>query len=257
MARNYYTTSQAAALLSVSADTVLKWVRAGKIASYRTPGGHARIPSEAVNALLPQAAGDQTPADDETGGRDESPFHYCWDFYAGPDGAARAACEDCVVYRSQARRCYEMRSLPEQFGPLKLFCETSCEECDFYQLTHASATSVLVVSRNKAWREKLLAQAQDRALDLRCAASEYGCGKLIQTFRPDFIVLDSSFGSSRTREFCHHLAADERIPFARVILASQKASWAEKCASEVFAWIKKPFSVDQLTDLVSGITKEI
>ena len=51
MAKDYFTTTEAANLLSVSPDTVLKWVRAGKIESYRTPGGHSRIPSEAVARL--------------------------------------------------------------------------------------------------------------------------------------------------------------------------------------------------------------
>ena len=51
MVKDYYTTSEAARLLSVSADTVLKWVKADKIDSYRTPGGHARIPKAAVDAI--------------------------------------------------------------------------------------------------------------------------------------------------------------------------------------------------------------
>ena len=55
MIKDYYTTTEAARKLAVSADTVLKWVKAGKIDSYRTPGGHARIPKEAVETLLPKS----------------------------------------------------------------------------------------------------------------------------------------------------------------------------------------------------------
>ncbi|WP_457826562.1 MerR family transcriptional regulator, partial [Staphylococcus aureus] len=49
--KDYLTTSQAARLLAVSPDTVLKWVRAGKVKSYRTLGGHFRIPLSEIGAV--------------------------------------------------------------------------------------------------------------------------------------------------------------------------------------------------------------
>ena len=48
--KDYLTTSQAAKILSVSPDAVLKWARAGKIEAYRTPGGHFRIPKSALSS---------------------------------------------------------------------------------------------------------------------------------------------------------------------------------------------------------------
>jgi excisionase family DNA binding protein len=39
-------THQAARLLSVDAGTVIRWADAGKLPSFRTPGGHRRIRRE-------------------------------------------------------------------------------------------------------------------------------------------------------------------------------------------------------------------
>ena len=249
MRRNHYTTSQAAKLLSVSADTVLKWVKAGKIVSYQTPGGHNRIPAEVVEALLPGGGDAPLPHEIARG------YDHCWDFYAGESGV-RNECRECVAYKSGARRCYEMRSIPEEFGHLRLFCQTKCEDCEFYQLTHErQRRSILVVSRQENWLARLAGQASGGDLKLEFATSEYECGAVIEKFRPDFIVLDCSFGSKRTPEICRHLNEDERIPFTRIILTSRLARWTDDCAQEVCGWIEKPFTVDQLGAFIESAAR--
>ncbi|MBC8425721.1 excisionase family DNA-binding protein [bacterium] len=247
--KSYYTTSEVAKLLSVSADTVLKWVKAGKIASHRTPGGHNRIPGEAVSALLP-ADGQAHAATTEAPSPDPG-YTYCWSYYGGTDGV-RTECRNCVAYKSQARRCYEMRDIPEEFGHLRLFCQSRCEDCEFFQLTHKQNQSVLVVSRNRSWMSDLARQALTSDLSLETASSTYECGAVIGKFRPDFIVVDCSFGTGRTKDICRHLNDDDRIPFTRIILTSRKANWAEDCAQDVFGWIEKPFTMDQLGALIEG-----
>jgi excisionase family DNA binding protein len=79
------TTGEAARLLSVEPDTVLKWIKRGKIAALRTPGGHHRIPATAVHALL-----GQTP---QPGGVP------CWQFF-GSTEAPPDQCLACAYYRS-------------------------------------------------------------------------------------------------------------------------------------------------------------
>jgi excisionase family DNA binding protein len=46
--RRYYTTHEVAGLLGVSLPTVVNWVKSGRLDAHRTPGGHRRIPPEAL-----------------------------------------------------------------------------------------------------------------------------------------------------------------------------------------------------------------
>lgn len=46
------TTNQAAQMLGVAVSTVQKWVELGKLASWKTPGGHRRIPLASVQGVL-------------------------------------------------------------------------------------------------------------------------------------------------------------------------------------------------------------
>ena len=47
----HISTGKAAKMLSVTPDAVLKWIKKGKIPARRTPGGHYRIPLDAVYRL--------------------------------------------------------------------------------------------------------------------------------------------------------------------------------------------------------------
>lgn len=248
MAKDYHTTSEAARLLSVSPDTVLKWVKAGKIDSYRTPGGHARIPKEAVDALLPKA--EPSPVESERSA-DRGSFKYCWDFHS-EEGEVKTQCRECVAYRSRAHRCYEMINIPEQFGHLKLHCGNDCDACEYFQLMRGQSTNALIVTRSRHLLEALKTKAEESWLTIRFATSEYACASMIDKFRPDFVVIDCAFGMSRTRDICQHLLHDDRIPFARIILSSKRANAREYCNNEAFGWITKPFTMYQLESLIRG-----
>ncbi len=50
--RGFYTTPQAARLLSVSLPTVVNWIKARKLRAHRTPGGHRRIAREELAAFM-------------------------------------------------------------------------------------------------------------------------------------------------------------------------------------------------------------
>lgn len=52
--RAYYTPTEVAKMLGVSKPTVIKWCRNGEIeGAHQTPGGHWRIPSDAVQGVDP------------------------------------------------------------------------------------------------------------------------------------------------------------------------------------------------------------
>lgn len=50
------TTKQAADMLGVAVSTVQKWVELGKLASWKTPGGHRRIPVASIRAVLQKSS---------------------------------------------------------------------------------------------------------------------------------------------------------------------------------------------------------
>ncbi|KAB2314573.1 response regulator [Betaproteobacteria bacterium SCN2] len=49
---NFYTSREAAKVLGVSVTTIQIWVESGVLPAWKTAGGHRRIPSEAVEAML-------------------------------------------------------------------------------------------------------------------------------------------------------------------------------------------------------------
>ncbi len=245
-AKNFYTTSEAAELLAVSPDTVLRWVKAGKVRSHRTPGGHCRIPKESLALLLPRAdRGSQVKA----GSEQQAVYQYCWNF--GVDGdTISEGCRNCVSYRSRARRCYQLRQVPQQFERLNLHCPMACAECEYYRLMKERGTGLLVVSRNRRLTEGLKHGLETPELTLRFAGSEYDCAAAIDKFRPDYVVVDCSFGTSHTREICQHLINDDRIPFTRIILTSKTSRVTDCRDGEIFGWISKPFSTQLLKDMI-------
>jgi len=181
----------------------------------------------------------------------EPSYQYCWEFGNG-GGEISEGCRNCVSFRSRARRCYELRNIPQQFAHLNLHCPMACGECEYYHIMKSRAIGLLIVSRNRRLTEGLKYQNEDPGLTLRFAGSEYECAAAIDKFRPDYVVVDCSFGTSHTRELCQHLINDDRLPLTRIVLTS-KTSRATDCRDgEIFAWISKPFTVQLLQQMIEG-----
>src|SRR5512139_1638410 len=58
----FYTTREAAKKLGVSVTTIQLWVESGVLSAWKTAGGHRRIPSEVIDAML---AGQQSAVSEE------------------------------------------------------------------------------------------------------------------------------------------------------------------------------------------------
>ena len=246
--RDYLTTTQAAKLLSVSPDTVLKWVKAGKIKSYRTLGGHCRIPRSELAARLPDQGA--------TTGLPEMALHpltyqYCWEYLAA-DGEISPDCKECITYRSRTRRCYELRDLPEGLGCLRVYCKSSCEECNYYHMVKEQGLNIILLGPNRRLFRDWDMGDNLNGVQIRYAENEYECSVLVEQFRPDYIVVDCSFGRRRTGLVCSNIFNDVRIPVARIILASKTRKLKEYCDREVCGWITKPFTWQQLKDCIDG-----
>lgn len=50
--KTFYTSREAAKVLGVSTTTIQLWVEAGVLSAWKTAGGHRRIPSDVVDAML-------------------------------------------------------------------------------------------------------------------------------------------------------------------------------------------------------------
>lgn len=118
----FLSTGQLAEMYAVTPDCVLKWIKDGKISAIRTPGGHFRIPVEdviKVNEIQNLENRDQFAP-------------YCWQYNA-KDEVVRKECKACIVYKARAKRCYQLSNLPQEMGYAGQFCDTECNDCDYYK----------------------------------------------------------------------------------------------------------------------------
>lgn len=244
-AKNHLTTGQVAELCSVTPDTVLKWIRAGRLPARRTPGGHHRVPRSALDNLL--------GSKESTSSTPDRPavIHYCWE-YNSKSGKITSECRDCVVYRSRTRRCYEISGLPVEIGHARRFCKSSCGDCDYYKMVLGQAPNVLVVTDQQEASTSLKAESEQASYNLRITDSEYKCSMEIDGFRPDYVVIDCSLGSKRSRDFARLLADDPRIPFVKVILVGNGRRLPDGCDKLVYALVQRRLTARVLSDLVAG-----
>jgi excisionase family DNA binding protein len=235
-------TGQAAQLLNVTPDTVVKWIRKGALPAQRTAGGHYRIAPHD----LEQYTRTETRADSG-----EALVH-CWEYY-GVDGEVGEQCRTCLVYRARALRCFEMSSLSRDAGYVGTHCTTSCEECSYYQKTVGQPRRVLVVSDSVRLRQRLESDPRAGRFELRFSGCEYECSAMVEGFRPEIVVLDSALSEDRCNELCRHLAADPRIPGVMIVLATAEDQGESHGGSgESAAALSRPFTLAQLEEFIRG-----
>lgn len=244
--KEYITTGQAASLCSVTPDTVLKWIKAGKIPASRTPGGHYRISRTDVEQFITPK-----PAQIITEITPRRSFQYCWEFYA-TEGKVNEDCLRCIVYRSRSSRCYEISQMPNDIGHSKLYCTDSCEECEYYKTVVGQKKSILVVTDNEYLKAMIVELTARNGYNIEFADCEYNCSMLMENYRADFIFLDCSMGMGRTRQFAQHIAADPRLPFVRIVLVGERHQFPRECEKEVFATIANPFKSSDLEELINA-----
>jgi excisionase family DNA binding protein len=212
---NLLSTGKASKLLSVTPDTVLKWIKQEKLPAVRTAGGHYRVPQGAIDALLNIPT--DKPAHQASFPSDT--LRYCWEFFS-EDGKARRGCQNCLVFRSHALKCFEMNHLPKDMGFNGGICASSCESCAYYRYHQGRPFKVLVVTDNPGCRESLSQKTGSHNIQFQFVNCEYESSMVVDRFRPDFVVVDCTMQEMKCRELCHHLTNDPRIPDATLILAT-------------------------------------
>ena len=243
------TTGQAAKLCSVTPDTVLKWIHSGALPARRTAGGHHRIDQQDLTQFVGptrQNEVDKEPAPVEPS--ETSSTHYCWEYNNG--GEVPAGCQECVVYKMRAQRCYEVAKLEPEIGHTKTYCEGDCLDCDYYRHVHLQGTNVMVLTEDEELIQKLKGEKNEAPYSLEITECEYSCSALVDTFRPDYVVVDCAFGPERSGDICNHLAQDPRLPYVRVVMAVNEGMFPTGCDKNIFARMQRPFDVSDITECI-------
>jgi excisionase family DNA binding protein len=239
----YISTGKAARLLGVTRDTVLKWIKMGRLSSTRTAGGHFRVPREEILALVDDG---QSLSDEAEGHRPS----FCWEFHSRR-GEGDPACHECLVFRARALRCYEMIHLSGELGHAGAFCKASCQDCAYYHQEAGRPRRVLVVTDSVRLRQRLKTEAVSGGFDLEFAASEYECSARVESFQPELIVIDSFPQGCVCEDLSSHVATDPRISGVKVIVVGTAGN-GEAGSESVFARMSPPFSLTQLEGLVGS-----
>ena len=207
------TTGQAARICAVTPDTILKWLKKGRLSGVRTAGGHYRIERRELErlAVLPcPAVGPSQPISGDLQGM------RCWE-YLSDRGAVRENCRQCVVFRVRASRCFLMAGLGSEVGHARQFCQSSCEDCVYYRRVRGVATNVLVVTSDDELAGRLTGE-ENKDMTLRFAHNAYEASAIISEFRPAFAVIDVECVPEGDAELVDSLATDPRVPGLKIII---------------------------------------
>ncbi len=248
-------TGKAARLCSVKPDTVLKWIKKGRLAATRTAGGHYRIEERALAALMPALEASQirpTPVSEKC----SRPLR-CWE-YLSRSGTLRNECRKCVVYRIRASWCFEMATLGCGLDELKGAHNVSCEGCAYFRRVSGQATAVLVITADSEFAG-FLQRGKREAVELRFARTAYDASAMVGSFRPAFAVVDADLPGSGDPDLLACLAADPRLPGLKIILAApanSKIRAEELQEKGVVSVIEKPFGQDRIEEVVNRFPVE-
>lgn len=228
-------TGQAAKLCSVTTDTVLKWIKRGRLRASRTTGGHYRIARtelERCQGLQPRRL-------------------HCWEYHR--QGAVlHPNCGACIVYRARAARCWELARVGSVAGHSLAFCTSACEECGYYRLMRGRAAQVLLLSEDPVLAESVHGQCRSPDLSVEVAESEYALSALVQTFVPDFVIIDEKITRERVSSVARSLLQDARLRLEGILIASE-GKIDKRCPEGASARIGRPFTLEQLSECISRI----
>lgn len=243
----HLTTGEVAKLCSVKADTVLKWIKKGRLAATRTAGGHHRIDRREVSALMEHRDGAVVPP------CSRRPLR-CWE-YLSEGGVVREACKACAAYRVRAAWCFEMLNLPDGAGHARQFCNTSCTDCVYFQRIKGSVTKVMVVSRDREMVRRLDAEQSD-CLSLRFARNGYEASALVESFQPAFVIVDAELAGGECDELVSCLSHDARVPGLKVFLAAPCDYERALPGNGVTCVLIKPFGHEGIRAAVESVEVE-
>ena len=258
---NTISTGKAARLCSVTRDTILKWVKKGILEAVRTPGGHYRVLEESVKPYLAApvpAEKAQGPVDSDS---TVKPWTPCWE-YMSPDGAPSTSCQDCLVYRAKALRCFEVAPFGDNGGFRGTFCKTSCQECRYFHEVQGqqNINNILVITEDVYLIASLTSGLHRTSFFLRFTSSTYETSTLIDSFKPGIILVDFDLHQVQMENLCQRIVEDPRLPGTKVIAVAPSRMEPESlnlCSHAVCASLEKPVSLKDLASCIKALEDKI
>jgi len=235
MARDLLSTGEAAKICSVTPNTVLKWIKSGRLPAQRTPGGHYRIDPRDLAQRFPLR-------------KPEGPV-YCWEHNA-LNGEVLEECRDCLVYRSRALRCYQ---LTEYMDDTERLCENLCEDCDYFRMVLGQGDRVAVLVEDPDFAAEFRGQLPESPFRIEIATSEYALGRLVEEYAPDFLVIDCPSGVERAERLVKLLRRDPHIRLVRAILAVPPDEVVDPGTTGFWIRLPRPVTVKALSECIEGV----
>ncbi len=254
--REWLTTGQAAKLCSVTSDTILKWIRKGRLPAKRTAGGHFRVARGDLDPLTTPVVTGEFPVHDS---RPPAPTPLrCWEYMGGRDGV-REECTQCAAYRLRAGSCFEMARMGMEDELGRHMCVTACHDCVYYRRVMNIATPVLFITRDEALVEGIRTDDPGR-ITVTVVRDGYEASATLLETRPAFVVVDEDVVRAGEERLVENLARDRRLPGLKIILALSSARTKRKgCGPEhdgVACSIKKPFAMQDIVDVIERFPVE-
>jgi excisionase family DNA binding protein len=237
---HFLTTGKAAQLCSVKPDTVLKWIKKGRIAATRTAGGHYRIEENTLVPLMPGLPSKDPPATAATG-----PAAHCLRCWEYMGSALREECKQCVVYKMRCGCCFDLVKLVKGAEHAKCFSAGLCQECPYYRRAHNLPPNVLVVTRDEPLIQNIAKKANGSAA-VRYARNGYETSAIISVFRPAVVVVGEAVAASEP-DLIEALAADPRVPGVRILFGLRKgSSTVQPMRGAIAGVMERPFCCDEI-----------
>ena len=257
--KDLLTTGQAAKLCAVTPDTVLKWIKKGRLPAIRTAGGHYRVSRQDLEPWAgPSAESGTPPRIPEDLPEVEGQEVPCWE-YLSENGEVRADCRQCVVYRVRATRCFLMAGMEADVGHSRQFCQGSCEDCVYFRRLRGLSTKVLFITGDDRLVRELECSGNGEVA-LRFARNGYEASTIIEEFRPAVVIIDVELLPDLGMELLDSLSADPRVSGTRVILVVPPGMAGRihqrprhRLVSSI---IEKPVVCESLSEVVQGSVRE-
>lgn len=247
--RIWLSTGEAARLCSVERDTVLKWIKRGRIPAVRTAGGHYRIARQDLERLLAASPVWHRAAGASDAGR------RCWEFMAA-GGPMRSECRSCLAYRARAGFCFRLREQPGLAAGILCWDWLACRDCPYYRQLEGLPARVLFVTTDES--VSCAFQSGAPKLEIRFARNAREAASQIPDWWPALMVVDAETLGGAEVELLQRLLADQPAVGLRVLYvtgsgACPVASGSGAGPLPVTGFLDKPFGPEEILRVLEGI----